>query len=291
VVGAGRVGASLASWAVELGAEAIAIGSRLPSGTARELAGRLDCVTVPTERLETAGQELLLVSVPDPLLTEVVRILAQRRQAAVVLHTSGSRDASLLEPLRAKGSAVGSLHPLKAFPQPLYGAAAAAGVVFGIDGDEAALRLAERLADAWGGRAVLVPPQARLLYHFAATLAAGGVATLLAATGEVAARLGLPRELLDGYLELARGALDQAQTAADPAAAITGPVVRGDRTTVLAELEAVEALVPELVPLAVHLSRLSLRLSARVVEEAASPALRDRRELERSLAEAVERGA
>lgn len=263
VLGAGRVGSSLASWAVALGAEAIAVAGRRGSEAARELAGRLDCVPVASERLTTAGQDLLILAVPDPELAGVAESLAGRQQAAVVVHTAGRHDASVLRPLTVRGSAVGSLHPLKAFPRPLLDPADAAGTVFGIDGAPEARELAGRLAHAFGGRPVAVPPEARLLYHFAATLAAGGVVTLLAAAAELADRGGLSREVLSGYLELARGALEAAAGGADPAAAITGPVARGDVQTVLAELQAVEAVSPELVPLAVQLARESLRQLAR----------------------------
>jgi len=270
LVGPGKVGASLASWAVARGAEALAFGVHRESDTARALAGRLDCVTVPISRLKTEGQDLLLVAVPDPALDQVAQLLGRRKQAAVALHTSGSRDASALAPLQRQnpgsgseswttGTAVGSLHPLKAFPRPLLDPEAAFGVRFGIDGDEPGREMARRLARAWRAEVVEVPPQARLLYHFAATLAAGGVVTLMAAAAELADRAGLPQEVLTGYFELARGALEQAEAAEDPAAAVTGPVARGDRQTVLAELESVAETAPEMLPTFVALAHESLR--------------------------------
>jgi len=261
LVGPGKVGASLASWAVARGAEAIALGVKSDSDTARELAGRLDCVTVPVSRLKSEGQDLLLITVPDPDLAEVAQTLGRRRQAAVALHTSGSQDASVLAPLRP---AIGSFHPLKAFPHPLLDPAAGAGVVFGTDGDLPARELAERLAAAWDASTVVIPPQSRLLYHFAATLAAGGVVTLMASAAEIVARAGLPHEVLFGYFELARGALAQARDAEDPAAAVTGPVARGDRETVLAELDRVAETAPEMLPTILALARESLRQRRRI---------------------------
>ena len=74
-----------------------------------------------------------------------------------------------------------------------------------MDGDPEARDLAFRLAAAWGAEAAEVPAAARPLYHFAATLAAGGVVTLLAAAEEIAERLGLPEAVTRGYLELCTG--------------------------------------------------------------------------------------
>jgi len=244
------VGKSVAGWAVAAGAEWVAAAGR------HGLAG-----------FGSGGQDLLLIAVPDGVLAEVAERLARRPQAAVALHTSGSRDAAVLAPLRAAGSAAGSLHPLKAFPRVLSAPAEASGVFFALDGEPAAQALACRLVAAWGGVAGEVPPAARPLYHFAATLAAGGVATLLATAADLATRTGLPPEVARGYLELARGTVVAAIATPAPGAAlaaITGPVARGDLATVQAHFEALRAAAPERLDLARELARETLRQVATV---------------------------
>lgn len=246
VAGPGRVGASLAAWLEAQGGRRIAA------------TGRAD---LPA--LATAGQDLLLVAVPDPVLPSVAAELARRPQAAVVLHTSGSLDAEALAPLRASGSAVGTLHPLKAFPHPLPDPEQARGVFFAVDGDRPARDLACRLAAAWNAEAAEVPAAVRALYHFAATLAAGGVVTLLAAAEEIAGRLGLPPAVTRGYLELCKGAVAAAAEAHAEGhplgAALTGPVARGDRDTVARHLAALRELAPGALPLTIALARETVR--------------------------------
>jgi predicted short-subunit dehydrogenase-like oxidoreductase (DUF2520 family) len=249
LVGPGRVGRSLAAWAEAQGARCLAaVGKQGVPGASG---------------LSTAGQDLLLLAVPDGVLAQVAAELAARPQAAVALHTSGSLDAEVLAPLRGAGTAVGSLHPLKAFPQPLPDLAQAHGVFFAVDGDPAARALAHRLAAAWGAEAGEVPAAARTLYHFAATLAAGGVVTLLALAEEIAVRLRLPAAVVRGYLELSRGAVAaaiEADAAGRPvAAALTGPAARGDRATVERQLAALADLAPKKVRLVTELARETLR--------------------------------
>lgn len=242
VAGPGRVGTSLAAWAESGGAV------RRASAGRGGLAG-----------LATAGQELLLVAVPDHALPEVVAELARRPQARVVLHTAGGVTGEVLRPLAAHGSAVGSFHPLKAFPRPLPDVAEARGTFFALDGDAAAQELGGRLAAAWEGTAAAVPEAARPLYHFAATLAAGGAVTLLAVAAEIAAGLGLPPAVVSGYSELCRGAIEEVRRAADPAEALTGPAVRGDRETVGSHLAALVIAHPEKLGLARSLLAETLR--------------------------------
>jgi predicted short-subunit dehydrogenase-like oxidoreductase (DUF2520 family) len=264
LVGPGRVGSSLAGWAEAAGARLVSV------------AGRGE----PAAALTTAGEDLLLLAVPDGALAQVAAVLARRPQARVVLHTSGSLPAAVLAPVRAPagldgegGSAVGSLHPLKAFPRPLPDPGEARGVLFAIDGDPAARALAHRLATAWGGVPADVPAAARTLYHLAASLAAGGAVTLLALADELAGRLGLPPAVGRGYLELARGAVAAALQsgeagagggAGDAAGALTGPVARGDAATFTRQLAALADLAPEKVPLVLELARETLRQQARL---------------------------
>lgn len=247
LAGPGRVGSSLAAWLETAGARRIAAAGRSGIGD-----------------LETAGQDLLLIAVPDPALREVAERLAKRRQADVALHTSGNLDASALDPLRHAGAAIGSLHPLKAFPRPLTDPAEARGVFFAVDGDPAARALAHRIAAAWGGASAEVEADVRPLYHFAATLSAGGAVTILALAEDLARRLGLPEAAVRGYLELCRGAVAQAVATGAPAAVLTGPAARGDRATVAGHLEALRELAPDKLPLVVQLARETLSQRERI---------------------------
>jgi predicted short-subunit dehydrogenase-like oxidoreductase (DUF2520 family) len=175
----------------------------------------------------------------------VAERLARRPQAAVALHTAGSLGASVLAPLAAAGTATGTFHPLKAFPRPLPDPDEARDVFFATDGAPPAQELAGSLARAFGAHAHEVPEELRDVYHLAASVAAGGVVTLVASAADLAASLGLPAAVGRGYLDLARGALAEARRSAGepPAApaigrALTGPLARGESGTFLRELRA-----------------------------------------------------
>lgn len=251
LVGPGRVGTSLASWALARGAHLVRVAGRRRE-PARELAersrreanaggGGAETVAVELSELESADCHLLLVAVTDGAVPQLAARLAGRPQAPVVLHTAGSLGASALHPL----AGAGSFHPLKAFPRPLPELSEAAGTFFALDGAPAAVALGERLAAAFGGVSGVVPEAARDLYHLGATVAAGGVATLVSSSAGLVAGLGLeaglPEAVLRGYVELARGALAALEREPGPGA-ITGPLARGDQATFLRELEALRAL-------------------------------------------------
>jgi predicted short-subunit dehydrogenase-like oxidoreductase (DUF2520 family) len=273
LIGAGSVGQSLAGWIVACGGRLLQVAGRPGSagfkrspdtGTAAVLARRLGGATADLRTLSTAGEDLLLIAVPDDALAGLAATLAARPQARVALHVSGVAPAAVLDPLRPAGSAVGGFHPLRAFPAPEEDVAEAAGVFFALDGDPPARALGQRLAVALGGIAAPIAAEQRPLYHLVATLMAGAVTTVVATAMEIAARSGLPPEARPGFARLATAALAGALAQPDPAAGITGPAARGDQETFLLELARLHQLAPEAAPIVVALARESLRQRARV---------------------------
>ena len=264
LIGAGAVGESLTAWIVARGGTLCQAAGRSGSTRLASLARRYGVAASDAARLATGGEDLLLLAVPDDTLRDVALALSDRPQAAVALHVSGAAAADVLAPLSVSGTAIGGLHPLRAFPAPETAVEAASGVFFALDGDPAAVALGRRLALAFGGVAAVVSPAQRPLYHLVATLMAGAVTTVAAVAAEIAARSGLPAEVRPGFARLATDALAKALELADPAAGITGPAARGDQATFLFELDRLAATAPEAVPVVVALARESLRQRARV---------------------------
>ena len=269
VAGPGRVGRSLARWAVSAGAEPVLVLRR--DGSTPPIFPLRDVPATSFEAVLDSGSDfgsqvdVLLLTVSDRALAEVASAwaaswgplssnAASSRPAPfpVVLHSSGCHDAEVLAPLRRAGVAVGSLHPLRAFPQVVE--APGPHPFFAIDGDAEAIAVARRLVGAWGGTPCELSGQRRVVYHLAASLAAGGVVTTLAAVTELMRRAELPDEVLGGYLGLLRGAVDAAEEAARKggpgalASAVTGPAARGDTATLERHRAALDQIAPELAP-------------------------------------------
>ena len=233
----------------------------------------------PPLRLHTGGRasavrqaDLILLAVPDGAIMPVALELASDGAVGpghVVLHLSGLLDRSALEPLVATGAALGSFHPLQTVSDPASAPDRFRGAYAGIEGDEHALAAAWRLADVLGMTAVPIPPSAKAAYHAGATIAANYTTVLAAMAERLAASAGVPPEVAQRlYLPLIRGAA--ANLDVGPAAALTGPVRRGDAETVATHLGA---LLPGDRELYVLLGREALRIAR---EAGLSPEAADR---------------
>ena len=124
------------------------------------------------------------------------------------------------------------LHPLVALPDPDRGSERLVGAWFGLaaDGDD----LAAEAVASLRGRVVHIAEGDWPRYHAAAVIASNHLVALLGQVERVASGVGAP---VEAFLDLARGSLaDVAELG--PAAALTGPVRRGDTATVERHLAA-----------------------------------------------------
>ena len=178
--------------------------------------------------------DAVLLCVPDAAIADAAGMLPgwDVETRTPVLHTCGAVGTAPLARLVGAGHPVGAVHPLAAIADPAHDWPRLRGALYGIDGDGEALCVAEWLAGVAGGSAVPVPAEARPAYHAAAVLASNDVVALLARAAEVMAEAGLPPDAAEaGLAHLAAGAVASVERSG-AAAALTGPVARGDVDTV-----------------------------------------------------------
>lgn len=225
VIGRGRVGGALAR-------EARA------AGLAVEDAGREDLAEV------AVGAELALLCVPDAeIAAACAAVSAAAPELGFVGHTSGATGLDALAPAAATGAQLFSLHPLQTIPSPESSLAGAPAAIAG--STATALGVAGRLATALGMRPFEVPDEARAAYHAAASIAANFLVTLEQSAVRLLEGAGVEdgRELLTPLV--LRSAANWSEHGA---AALTGPIARGDEATVERQLAALRDIAPELVP-------------------------------------------
>jgi predicted short-subunit dehydrogenase-like oxidoreductase (DUF2520 family) len=242
IVGAGRVGRSLAAAAERAGLEVA-------------VAGRDDAA----EAMRDAGAVLLCV--PDSAIAEAAHAVAAVEPVPpLVGHVSGATELTALAAAEDAGAMTFSLHPLQTVPE---GGADFAGVPAAIAGSsQEALDFARELAAGLGMRPFEVAEEHRAAYHAAASIASNYLVALEESAVELLAAAGIEggRDLL-APLVLTTAA-NWSELGSD---ALTGPIARGDDATVARHLEALRERAPELAGLYEQLAHRALR-----VKEAAS---------------------
>jgi predicted short-subunit dehydrogenase-like oxidoreductase (DUF2520 family) len=194
-------------------------------------------VGAPAGRGEVPAGDAILLCVPDAEIPAAAAAVAGA--APYVGHTSGATPLSALGAAGAHGF---GLHPLQTITgdgAELRGCGAAiAGT------SPAALALARALAERLGMTPFEVRDDQRAAYHAAASIASNYLVTLEWAAEQLARRAGIDAPFGPLVQTTAENVL-----AMGPAAALTGPIARGDEATVAAQREAVSDAAPELLSL------------------------------------------
>ncbi len=274
MIGAGRLGASLALALRAQGASLLGFTAHSPAGRARAEACLGGRASASIADLVSLGPNLYVIAVPDQSLPEVATELAAHlpRPAAgggagsrpgsdapahaggvAVLHTSGATSVGVLQPCEQAGAETLVFHPLQTFSDPHTGSARFAGAAIAITPsdsrpDSPAAARGFALARLLGARPFLLPDEKRGLYHAAATFACNYLVTLEHHAEQLFVQAGLPPdEALSLFLPLVRATLDNV-AAQGTIEALTGPLSRGDTRTVADHLAILEREAPHLCP-------------------------------------------
>jgi predicted short-subunit dehydrogenase-like oxidoreductase (DUF2520 family) len=271
IIGAGRLGGSLALALRAAGAVLTGYTAHSPEGRARADAWLGGVATVHLDDLVARAPDLYVVSVPDRALDEVAAELgaalaaAGTRQAPasptatpgvapVVAHTSGATSVRVLDPCLRAGAATLVFHPLQTFTDPSTGCDRFAGTAVAITGGSSetgspAVVLGFAVAVMLGAKPFLLPDDKRSLYHAAASVACNYFVTLEHHAESLFVEAGLPpANALSVFLPLVRATLDNMATQGT-VKALTGPLSRGDVKTVAAHLTALASDAPHLLSL------------------------------------------
>ena len=214
-------------------------------GTALALALRAAGVEVegPLGRGERpAGCEAIVLCVPDGEIAAAAETVTAA--APLVGHTSGATPLSALAHAGVPGF---GLHPLQSFAHPGVRFEGAGAAVAGTTPE--ALAFATALAERLGMTPFEIDDDGRAAYHAAASVASNFLVTLEAAAEAIASGAGLARD--DARALLMPLVRQTVENIADlgPEAALTGPIARGDETTVAAQRAAIEEAAPRLLEL------------------------------------------
>ena len=263
VVGAGTVGTAVAFLLARAGHRIVAVSGR--SETARRAGSYLPGVPVLAPEAAAAAAEVVVLGTPDDAVEPVATALAAAGAVGpgtAVVHLSGALGIDALGEARASGAEVLAVHPLQTFPDVDAAVARLPGSPVAVTaGAEDGFRLGERLARDIGGSPFRLDDELRPLYHAAAVFASNYLVTTSAIAEALFATAGVP-DPAAAMAPLQRASLDHVERLG-PAAALTGPAVRGDAGTIRRNLEALARHAPDTVAAYVAMARASLDLAER----------------------------
>lgn len=270
VVGPGRVGTALGLALEHAGYEVVAVAGQGQAGIDTFRARLPAAEARPVEEVGLDA-ELILLCVPDDTLAPVASRIAVADgvpEGSRWVHVAGGAGVGVLRPVAFAGGRVAACHPAQTFPDPDTGFAALPGTAWAVTAAARDLGWARVLVTDLRGSPVTVDEADRPLYHAGLVVGANATSVVVTLAREMLLGVGIgePAAFLEPLATAAAG-----NAAWRGAAALTGPVRRGDAWMVQRHLDELRTSLPEAVDVYVTLARLALRYARRagLDEEAA----------------------
>lgn len=264
IVGPGRLGQAMGRLLLGAGVQVNLVAARqLPRARkAVHFIGGGKAIGLKDSRL--ADADIILITTSDAAIESVGRRLASRRKdwaGRVVLHVCGSLPASILNPFKKRGAAVGSLHPYQTVPSSSAGVRNLPGCYWAVEGDRPAVAVARRWVKLLGGKSFAIAPEFKPLYHLSAFLVCPTVVTLMGCSERLLQQAGVPRKVIRPMLGRFVSETVNNFTEFGGPKSLTGPAVRGDWKTLERHLAELQRFAPEVIPVYVELVDLMLHVA------------------------------
>lgn len=188
--------------------------------------------------------DITFITTPDAYIRTASNKLCQNRclkPGSIIVHCSGALTSSELIAVKNKGCFVASVHPMRSFANPTLSAAHYQGTYCAMEGDEETLDVIMQLFTAIGSKTCVIHPDKKPLYHAAAVFSSNYLVTLAHQAQTCFKEAGLAdRDAMNILTSLMKTTLTNLEQVKTPYHALTGPIKRGDTSTVEIHMNALQ---------------------------------------------------
>jgi predicted short-subunit dehydrogenase-like oxidoreductase (DUF2520 family) len=266
IIGCGKLGKTLARLFLERGAvSSLVVCNRSLASSERaiEFLGTGSCVDAIRD---LPPSSLWMVGAPDEEIPRIVIALLKRsslRPGDIVFHCSGAASSEMFARLRTRGVHVGSVHPIRSFADPVFAAQHFAGTYCAFEGDVDAKDPIARLFQSVGGEVFEIASQAKLLLHAGHVFASNYVVAALECATRLYAEAGVNSKVSGEFMRLLVASAVDNVSRLGTVRALTGPISRGERELVSAQLSVVRSASPLIGELYASLGEVAADLAER----------------------------
>lgn len=241
IIGAGRLGKSLALALNSSGQARLTAICNANFLNAELFVREVGTGLAVANLADLPSADLTFITTPDDLIPSLARQLAKQKNLkpqSIVVHCSGALSTTALEPLKADGYQLATIHPLRAFKKGAFDHSIFQDCDCVVEGDDKAVAVISTLFKKLGARIISINQENKIAYHAAAVLASNYLVTLAASAIQLFNKAGIPADLAKQITtNLMTSSLTNIKQSENAAAALTGPLQRGDLNTISKHLE------------------------------------------------------
>lgn len=246
IIGAGVVGTAVGVVLSQQGYEVTGVYDIRPEAT-WQLVERTGCISLTSPEEVSRLADILFITTSDSAIKGVVDRLSDNMafyEGQIVLHMSGAQSSEILDRAKPFGAKVLSVHPIQSFANPDRAIEVLPGSVFSIEGDKDAYDVAVGIVEALDGEYFFISREAKPLYHAGACVVSNYLVTLVDFGVKLLETTGIPKNMaVKALMPLINGTVHNIEKIGIPKA-LTGPIARGDVSTILRHLSCMEKNLP-----------------------------------------------
>ena len=252
IVGCGRVGTALGRQLVKAGYKLVGLASKTITSAekAAGIIGTGEAFQTPWEASKSA--DVVFITTPDGVINECCEEISKKKgfkKDAIVLHCSGALPSTILSGAKKCNVLTGSMHPLQSFANSYKSGSPFEGIVISVEGDKAAVDISKKIAKELGAVSIEIKTNGKAMYHASAVVASNYLVTLMDFAFKILQEAGIPEnEAFKVLSPLVEGTLANIKNVGT-VKALTGPIARGDISTIKTHLENISDKSPELLNL------------------------------------------
>lgn len=264
IIGCGQAAGSLARLWVQAGTVSIGGILNRSGESTRSAVRRVGAGTAVSSIAEMGQADYWLIGTTDSQVQPVATALHSsglNLEGALVFHLAGRFGLDVLAPLDDRNTLLAALHPVRSLTSSGLSIEGFTGTACVAEGADQALAALQPLVTSIGGTWLPVAEIDRGLYHASVSIISNITKAVAWKAQKWQRKAGLPEATAAAvtYQLLASTMEDLFRSGARQS--ITGPVVRGDTSTIEAHIEAIRASHPEDVEVYCVLARTVLELA------------------------------
>jgi predicted short-subunit dehydrogenase-like oxidoreductase (DUF2520 family) len=244
IIGAGRVGSTLAVLLSDLGYDLSFIVTRSKEKH-NFLINKTGAILSTEINKDLPKTDLVLITTPDDVIKSIVKEIINKNcdvSKTVFAHTSGVSSSRELASLKKLGANIGSVHPLKSFSGRNVTSEFLHGTYFSIEGEKESLKIIENIVLSLKGIPFFIKTENKGLYHASACAACNYLTALTHYAVSLLKECGLEsQDALSLLKPLMTGTIENIFKYG-PNEALTGPIERGDVETLKIHLRELDKL-------------------------------------------------
>lgn len=235
-IGAGKVGVSLGKYLKEHGRNVAGYYS-LTTESARWAAEFTNTTYYENLQQIISDCDILMFTVPDDKIAEVYHEAKNYLSGKIIAHCSGLHSSKIFSDVGTVNCSAYSIHPLCAISSKEDSYKLLSDTLFTIEGDTTHISTIQQMFEEMGNRTCVISAENKGKYHAAASLASNHMTAVFYMAQKLFMECGFSeKEAREELYGLAKGNLENILSQGC-IASLTGPIERGDLSTVEKHLE------------------------------------------------------